>query len=341
LGPVGVQSDTEDADLERFSFDNSYTLHPLPQSGNRQNTGGDILFFVHRVSPQFSRYLPVNPEARKWEIWCNDAGYSRVPAGVDYPVLPENHPREYASTVCTGRVLREFRVVYITAGRGVFEADGAVAADIEAGDAFVLFPGVCHKYHPDRDAGWYEYWVGFSGDHANRLRDHGLFSPAEPVFRVGLNQEVLADYEQIIRLCRQQTPGFQVRLGALVLQLLAHIHAISSGARTQPRDGELVDAARAIMRKHLDDGLSVEDIAARIGIGYQRLLGIFKQYTGLTPYQYYLQLRIHRAKELLRESTSSIKEIAAFMNFENQYYFSRLFRKKEGRSPSAWRASYE
>lgn len=304
-----------------------------------KTTGVIYFFYVETIKPGFSRYLPVNSEAVRWETWCNDAGYSQVPPNVDYPPVPEAHPREYAATVTTGRVLNEFQVLYITAGRGVFEADGIGRREVAAGDMFMLFPGVRHAYHPVRETGWYEYWVGFSGEHPHRLWRHGLFRPEEPLFHVGLNREIMADYEQIVRLCRQQTPGFQVRLGALVLQLLAHIHAINSSSKIRAGDSEFVDAARAIMRQHVDDGLEVEKIASTIGVSYTRLLGIFRQYTGLTPYQYFLQLRIHRAKELLSEPNVSIKEVSALMKFENQYYFSRLFKNKTGMSPSTWKAA--
>lgn len=201
----------------------------------------------------------------------------------------------------------------------------------------ILFPGVRHAYHPLRTVGWHEYWVGFSGDHAYRLWDNGLFTPERSVHHLGLNHEVMGDYEQIVRLCRQQNPGFQVRLGALVLQLLAHIHAIETSSRTASGDSETVQKARMIMQENLDEGMEVEIMAARVGVGYTHLLEIFRKYTGLTPYQYYLQLRIQRSKELLQNTRLSIKEVAARMNFQNQYYFARLFRKKTGMSPSQWR----
>ena len=141
----------------------------------------------------------------------------------------------------------------------------------------------------------------------------------------------------MIQSCRQQPPGFQVLLGALVLQLLAHVHACEIRARTTHKDSEYVETARSIMMMHVDEGIEVEDIAAEIGMTYQRLLDLFRDYTGLTPYQYFLQLRIHRSKELLMDRSLSIKEVATRMNFDNQYYFSRLFRKKAGMSPSEWR----
>jgi AraC-like DNA-binding protein len=103
----------------------------------------------------------------------------------------------------------------------------------------------------------------------------------------------------------------------------------------------MVERARAIMQEHVEDSITVDEIAQRVGLGYTRLLNVFRQYTGLTPYQYYLQLRIHRARELLREPGITVKEVSARMNFENQYYFSRLFKKKTGMSPTQWQAGVE
>lgn len=287
----------------------------------------------------FSRYLPVNNEALRWEIHCSDAGYTQVPAGTVYPPMPETHPKAYAAAVTTGRVLREFQAVYICSGRGWFEGPDRKRQVISAGDIFLLFPGVRHAYSPSLETGWHEYWVGFAGNHALRLQKNGLITPENPIHHIGLNQEVLVDFEQAIQLCRLQPPGFQVLLGAIVIQLLAHIHSCEIRAKSTHGDRECVETARSIMLICLERGIDVESIASEVGVTYPRLRRIFQHYTGLTPYQYFLQLRIRRAKELLQEHGLSIKEIASRMNFENQYYFSRLFKKKTGLSPSEWRKS--
>lgn len=298
-----------------------------------------IYFFsVAEHARAFSRYLPVNTEALRWEIYCHDAGFSLVPPGAHYPISPATHPHEYVDKVTSGRTLREFQVVYITAGSGWFRDELTPRRAIGAGDVFMVFPGIEHAYCPDRETGWHEYWVGFSGEHAQRLYRKGIFGPKNSVHHVGTSQELVADYEQIVRFCRQQSPGFQVRLGALVLQVLAHIHASEMSSQTEPRDSDLVETARAVMQLHVDDGLDVQQVADEIGLRYPELLRIFREYTGLTPYQYFLQLRIHRAKALLDETRLPIKEIAARMAFENQYYFSRLFKRKTGYSPSEWRS---
>lgn len=291
---------------------------------------------VHLIN-SFSRYLPVNKEAERWEIYCNDAGYSQAPAGSKYPPHPENHPETYSATVSTGRMLMEFQVVYIRSGRGWYEGPDKIRHDISAGDLFVLFPGIRHAYSPDIETGWHEYWVGFAGRHASRLYENGLISAQKPIHHIGLNQDIMADFEQIILLCRSQPPGFQVLLGALVLQLLAHIHVCDIQAKTTHGDSEYVESARSIMMMHVEDGIEVEDIADELGMSYTRLLKLFRDYTGMTPYQYFLQLRIHQAKEMLHDPSLSVKEISSQLNFDNQYYFSRLFKKKTGMSPSKWR----
>ncbi len=285
----------------------------------------------------FSLYLPVNPEALKWEIYCHDAGYSSIPPGANYPLNPREHPKEFADTVVTGRVLAEFQAVYVTRGSGKFRAARFGSCEIVAGDLMLLFPGIKHAYCPHKETGWDEYWVGFAGSHAHRLWKNGLFHPEKAVHHIGVNTELITDFEEILLLCRQQSPGFQIRLGALVLQLLAHIHTIEQQSRTEAGDREAVRKARQVMNKYIDTGLDMEVLSEEIGMSYPTLLETFRKYTGLTPYQYFLQLRIHRAKSLLQNPGLSVKEVAALLKFENQYYFSRIFKKKTGMSPSQWR----
>jgi transcriptional regulator GlxA family with amidase domain len=61
---------------------------------------------------------------------------------------------------------------------------------------------------------------------------------------------------------------------------------------------------------------------------------MFKKYTGISPGQYHLQLRLIRAKELLISTDQSIKEISYDLGFQSIYYFSRIFKNKLGVSPS-------
>jgi len=98
----------------------------------------------------------------------------------------------------------------------------------------------------------------------------------------------------------------------------------------------LVQKARFRFLENLARPLDLESFAHELRLDYPAFRRLFKDYTGLSPYQYFLQLKIHRARHLLQEGNLSVKEVAFELGFDNQYYFSRIFKKKTGRSPSDW-----
>jgi AraC-like DNA-binding protein len=81
----------------------------------------------------------------------------------------------------------------------------------------------------------------------------------------------------------------------------------------------------------------MEDIASRLNMGYTWFRRMFRQYTGITPLQYLLQLRIQLACEMLLSERKTVKEIAFELNFETPFYFSRLFKEKTGFSPMEYK----
>ena len=76
-----------------------------------------------------------------------------------------------------------------------------------------------------------------------------------------------------------------------------------------------------------------------LGVSTSHLNAVFKSYTAMTPYQYFISIKIRKAKELLEAGALPIKEVAFRLGFNDQYYFSRLFRKKTGVAPSRWSVS--
>lgn len=98
-----------------------------------------------------------------------------------------------------------------------------------------------------------------------------------------------------------------------------------------------INQARVLMHENLESTISIQDIAERIGMSYSSFRKLFKEYTGLSPAFYFQDLKLQRAKDLLRFTQNSIKEIAYSLNFESPGYFSTQFRKKVGKKPSDFR----
>ena len=76
-----------------------------------------------------------------------------------------------------------------------------------------------------------------------------------------------------------------------------------------------------------------------LGVSTSHLNSVFKSYTAMTPYQYFISIKIRKAKELLEAGSPPDQGSGlSGLGFDDQYYFSRLFRKKTGIAPSRWSA---
>ena len=99
----------------------------------------------------------------------------------------------------------------------------------------------------------------------------------------------------------------------------------------------IVNTAKNLMNDWIEESIKMPDIADRLNISYTKFRRLFKQYTGQSPAQYFINLRIHRAKEMLRGTSASIKEISITLHFESAEYFTTMFRSRTGMTPTEFR----
>ena len=153
---------------------------------------------------------------------------------------------------------------------------------------------------------------------------------------MGLQNSLLSLYSQILDQLRSQEPFFQLKAASYVLTLIAEILSYERKTIQHTHSEQLVEQSKFLMEENIYGEVNLQGICERIGISTSHLNDVFKAYTGMTPYQYFISIKILKAKELLEKGGQSIKEIAFRLGFNDQYYFSRLFKKKTGISPSHW-----
>jgi AraC family transcriptional regulator len=90
------------------------------------------------------------------------------------------------------------------------------------------------------------------------------------------------------------------------------------------------------IQEHLSDNISLEAIANHIDLSCYHFCRLFKQSTGFTPYQYVIQQRVERAKQLLKQRKMSISEIAIACGFSHQSHLNRHFKRLTGVTPKTW-----
>jgi AraC-like DNA-binding protein len=286
---------------------------------------------------EYYRYLAISPRDKEWGLYVTGAGCREVPPNSPYPLREHIHPPSHEFSWQRGRKFHEYAIVYLSEGRGEFESKEAGRMVFGPGTTLLLFPEVWHRYRPIKEIGWREYWITFHGDMAERMQQFGFIKPETPVLNTGLDDSIIRLFKTILDRLRSETVGFQQLIAADTLQIIAAVSAAERNRWADSRTCDLVRRAKAAIEEQTEALPIIEAMADSLGVSAGHLRRIFKQHTGLSPYQYHLQLKISRAKLLLRESDLPIKYIARQLGFQNVYHFSKLFKKMADVPPNRWR----
>jgi AraC-like DNA-binding protein len=311
---------------------------------------------MRRLTWESFRYLPVSRSDRQWGLYVTGAGRV-VDATPDYDY--SGHPPPYYTKWDDGRVLPEYAVVYVIRGQGEYESETFARQTVAAGSVMLVFPGVWHRYRPHQETPWTEYWVTFGGSYLKGLVRRGLISAAKPILQTGLDEAVFHGFHCLLDRVRSEPPALQQLIAANALEILGAVVAAAQareeGTAPTCRNGPegashksdhssslrrqlsaLVERAELVLQQRIEQPVDMEQLAASLGLSYERFRHVFKQQTGLAPYQYHLQLRIERAKELLHQTPLSVRQVAAALRFADAAHFAHVFKKKVGTWPSRW-----
>ena len=130
---------------------------------------------------------------------------------------------------------------------------------------------------------------------------------------------------------------YQPLLSAYGALIAAFLSVNSPGSR---QDGLAGEIQCDILKNHRDSSYELDQYLHSFPYSYDYIRKLFKKTTGATPHQYLLRLRLHDAAELLSDNSGkkqTINDITRICGFRDAFYFSRMFKKKYGVSPSAYR----
>jgi AraC-like DNA-binding protein len=288
----------------------------------------------------YYKYLIVDDEVKRWGIYLTGVGHINIPGNVEYPITsdPSHHYFHYS----IGRRLTDYQIIYIIRGEGIFESEATGFRKVNTGDAFILFPNIWHRFRPNINTGWEEYWVEFNGDIIKHYRNNGFLNPAMPLLRVGVQEELAGSYMNIVKAVKEDKPGFQYIAAGQLIQIMGLLFASIKYQRFEGKPIEnQIRQAKVLLLENLQNPVSQKEIADTIGLGYAVYRKKFKEYTGFSPNQYKINLVIDKAKELLITTGESYKEIAHILGFDSTDYFYRLFKQKTGITPTEYRTKNE
>ena len=148
--------------------------------------------------------------------------------------------------------------------------------------------------------------------------------------------------EEIIRERNEAKPGYELILKALVYKLIIYLFRDRTTKLNEDQSlildhekQELVNEIQLYIENHYSEDLSLEQIAQEFYTSSTTLSRLFKEFSADTPINYLINYRLEKAKNLIIDNPSlSIKEVAQNVGYDDPLYFSKLFKKKFGESPS-------
>ncbi len=273
------------------------------------------------VIPAFARQLLAS-DRRSRDCYPEAMGFYGHAAGHAMQRSPVEH--------------EEHLLLYCVQGRALLELEGS-AQSLQAGMLAVLPAGVAHAYRADDSDPWSLYWVHLSGEGVDDFLRPLLDDRPWAVLAPGVSPALLADWRSLLEA---GTPGFEpaaLQLAAARLrQLILHLGWL--GRRSpQARSRLDVAALQNFMHQHLQEPLSLEQLAAVAGMEKFHFAKTFRRLVGQSPLQHFQHLRMARACEWLDAGEEGIAVIAQRLGYDDAPYFSRQFRQVIGMAPSAYR----
>ena len=259
-------------------------------------------------------------------IKVNNCGYYRVHTT---PVIETPHPE--------GR--NDYQLLYIASGKGYFYFKGSKEPTVVTKGNMVLFrpkePQVYYYYAVDKTE---VYWVHFTGWKVEEYLERYELPKEENVFFTGVSPDYPWIYNQIIRELQLQRENYEDMIRLFLRHIFLTINRyIKEGKQT--KNDTINDIERAVhyFNENYSKPISIEQYASEHLMSVNWFIHNFKNVMKIPPMQYIVSLRIAAAKGYLENSNKNITEIANTIGYDNALYFSRLFRKYTGVTPSEYR----
>lgn len=265
---------------------------------------------------------------------CEDAYYFLIPTESNPPFWVTHAGISYCDD--TYRMKREYStktvIEYVYSGTGTLQVEQNEYHPSE-GDIYILTEKSKHAYYPDKNNPWTKIYINLRGTAvASIVQAFGLHKKV-----VYQNcQELKFIFEEIFEVVKKDIPVEQVmeQCGMLVMKLLIRLCQHESREQDVPDE---VQTVKRFIDNNYRKNLTMDEIAATVYRSNDYVKKQFKQYYGVTPYAYYLDVKITHAKYLLQRTNLPIKQIADRLGYKSDRYFSKRFREITGVTATQFR----
>jgi len=243
--------------------------------------------------------------------------------GITYPDKNYKIRRENSPLAC---------IEYIEKGAGMVQLNEQTFYP-EEGDAYFLPVGANHHYFSDRENPWQKVFINLSGSLLDSLIEgYGL---------KGIYHFKGLDLRQELRgIVAAAKEGKEDCTEEIVCLLNRAFFKMNAHAKEESHTSDVAERMKEYLRNHAAEKFRLDSLCRYVSRSESQTIKIFKEAYGITPYAYFLDKKIRLARDMLLNTNLSIKQIADHLNFADEYYFSNVFKKKVGVTPSKYRKDF-
>ena len=230
-----------------------------------------------------------------------------------------------------------YQWIHVIQGKGLVSLKNEEERTIQPGEGMMIFPGDSHKYRALQGP-WIVSWFTFGGYHIeNLLKTFKINSTG--IYTISHREDLDAQVEKGMHLL---TSGHSLKFlecSNLVYSFITDLYRYTSQEDDSRalRHSKLYEVFEFI-ENHYSESITIQDMADVLKVTPQHLCTMFRKAVDSRPFEYLNSYRINRSKALLVQHPDwQIKDIASHSGYENVAYFSSMFRKQTGLSPSRFR----
>lgn len=231
-------------------------------------------------------------------------------------------------------------LIYCTKGKGWYKILGKEYM-VNQNQYIIIPPGIPYSFGADEKDPWTIYWLHFQG----KLQDQFFPSSPHPVTIVANEhsrlQERLSLFEELYSsFSMGYIKEYMIYSSMCLYQFLASFvyieqyrHIATPSQKTDSFSAQVIH----YMNEYIHQKLTLKQLAGYFKYSTSHFSMLFQKETGVSPMEYFIHLKIQKACECIELTPLKLNEISVKLGFEEPAYFSRIFTKIMGMSPTEYR----
>ena len=195
----------------------------------------------------------------------------------------------------------------------------------------------CYEPHGYATETGYEcIWLHFDGPMASAYYQ-AILAQLGNVFTLEDAFPVLRRLNNILHLFQEDQPIREPLLSKYINDILTELLLFRPGHTGRRSESETAEIAIRYINEHFSEDLSLEQLAAQVGLSPYYFIRVFRRETGYTPHDYLTSRRMASARYLLKYTELTVKEICFHCGFSGESVFCNAFKKQHGMTPQRYR----